>query len=345
LRLRIEEAASLKRLNSFGVEARARRLLVLSQEETLDEALAALAGEQRMLVLGGGSNLLLARDFEGTVLRVALRGRKILEERGDEVLVEAGAGESWHDFVGWTLTRGLSGLENLSLIPGTVGASPIQNIGAYGVEMCEQFDSLTAIDLQSGRRRRFETADCRFGYRDSIFKHPEGARCLILSVRFRLSRQFQPRLDYGELRAELGAQGTSAGPLDARRVAEAVIAIRRRKLPDPEQLGNAGSFFRNPIVDAGRAQALALQHPGLPCYQADMANSGQVKLSAGWMIEQCGWKGYRDGDAAVHERHALVLVNHGSASGAQLLALAERIRESVAQRFGLLLEPEPTIVR
>jgi len=339
--LRIDEPATLRALNSFGVDARARRLITLSAPADTDAALAAIAGESRVLVLGGGSNLLLAGDFDGAVLHIALRGRRIVSRDDATALVEAAAGEPWHEFVCWTLEQGLSGLENLSLIPGTVGASPIQNIGAYGVEMRESFESLEAVDRATGERRRFAPADCRFGYRDSIFKHPEGARWLILSVRFRLSARFTPRLDYGELRDELGALLPPESEPDARDVARAVIAIRRRKLPDPARLGNAGSFFRNPVVDAAKAAALAASHPDLPRYPA----SPGVKLSAGWLIDRCGWKGHRDGDAGVHAQHALVLVNHGSATGAQLLALAERIRESVAQRFGVELEPEPTIVR
>src|SRR5690606_1554115 len=290
--------------------------------------------------------------------------RRIVADDGDAAIVEAAAGENWHDFVCWTLDQGLGGLENLSLIPGTVGASPIQNVGAYGVEMRERFDSLEAADRRSGERRRLFAEDCRFGYRDSIFKHPEGAHWLVLSVRFRLSRRFEPRLDYGELRAELAAAAAAGGApraapgddanspakLDARAVAAAVVAIRRRKLPDPAVLGNAGSFFRNPVVEAARADALARSHPDMPRYPADdpdpqAGHAPRVKLSAGWLIDRCGWKGFREGDAGVHDRHALVLVNHGAASGAQLLALAERIRESVRERFGVELEPEPTIVR
>jgi UDP-N-acetylmuramate dehydrogenase len=357
--LRIDEPASLKALNSFGIPARAARLVTLDDPADLDPALALLAQAPRALVLGGGSNLLLAGDFEGTVLRIALHGRRIVADEADGAVVEAAAGENWHDFVCWTLDQGLSGLENLSLIPGTVGASPIQNIGAYGVEMRERFDSLEAVDRRSGERRRLFAQDCRFCYRDSVFKHPEGAHWLILSVRFRLSRRFEPRLDYGELRNELAAPPTP----DAHAVATAVIAIRRRKLPDPAVLGNAGSFFRNPVVDAAQADALARRHPDIPRYPADDDRSPgadapvgadasasaqrrpRVKLSAGWLIDRCGWKGFREGDAGVHDRHALVLVNHGTATGAQLLALAERIRDSVRERFGVELEPEPTIVR
>ncbi len=372
--LQIAHRASLKTLNSFGVESSARRLITLAQADDLDAALAQIDDDPRVLVIGGGTNILLIGDFDGTVLRVALRGRRIVERHAGDAIVEAAAGENWHEFVGWTLDQGLSGLENLALIPGTVGASPIQNIGAYGVEMRERFDSLDALERHTGRVHRLGPSDCRFGYRDSIFKHPAGARFLITAVRFRLSTGFEPRLGYGELRAELraaeilesasctpgagelrenaacapGASGPHDGArraLDARDVAQAVIAIRRRKLPDPALLGNAGSFFRNPLVDAAHADALAAQHPDMPRYPADGSDAGRIKLSAGWLIERCGWKGYRAGDAAVHERHSLVLVNYGSATGVQLLELAERIRDSVAQRFSVMLEPEPTIVR
>ena len=342
--LKIEEGASLRALNSFGVQARAARLATLASLSDLDAALDLLGTAQRSLVLGGGSNLLLAGDFDGTVLRVALPGRRLVEST-EPAVVEAAAGENWHDFVCWTLEQGLSGLENLSLIPGTVGASPIQNIGAYGVEMRERFESLEAVDRHTGRRHRLTANDCRFGYRDSLFKHPDGARWLILSVRFRLSRCFVPRLDYGELGSEVAARLAAAGRAgaapEARDVADTVIAIRRRKLPDPARLGNAGSFFRNPVVDLATAEALARHWPALPRHPAD----GAVKLSAAWLIDQCGWKGYRDGDAGVHAQHALVLVNHGRASGQQLLALAARIQASVLERFGVALEPEPTIVR
>ncbi|MCM5569689.1 UDP-N-acetylmuramate dehydrogenase [Burkholderiaceae bacterium FT117] len=371
--LRIDEPASLRPFNSFGVDARASRLVTLEDPTDVAAALALLAEAPRALVLGGGSNLLLAGDFDGTVLRVALRGRRVVSAGENDAIVEAAAGENWHDFVCWTLDQGLHGLENLSLIPGTVGASPIQNIGAYGVEMRERFDSLEAVDRHTGERRRLGPADCRFGYRDSVFKHPDGERWLILSVRFRLSRSFEPVLDYGELRAELSARAAAprsdgsghrdtdrrnapatadgSPPPDAREVAAAVVAIRRRKLPDPAVLGNAGSFFRNPVVDAAQADALAAAHSDMPRHPAGPeAGPGadgrpRVKLSAGWLIERCGWKGHREGDAGVHERHALVLVNHGNATGAQLLALAERIRASVRERFGVALEPEPTIVR
>ncbi len=336
----VRRAVSLKTLNSFGIDARAARLIELRESADLPTALALLREHPPALVLGGGSNLLFSRDPPGTVLRVMLGGCRLLCERAGEALVEAAAGENWHAFVDWTLGQGLNGLENLSLIPGSVGAAPVQNVGAYGVEVCERFDSLDAVSLHDGATRRFDAADCGFSYRDSVFRRSAGAQWLITAVRFRLSRTPQLRLDYGELRDELRARGV-ASP-GAHEVAEAVCAIRRRKLPDPAGIGNAGSFFKNPIVERARAERLAEAHPGLPLYPG--GSPATAKLSAAWMIERCGWKGYRDGDAGVHERHALVLVNHGHANGAQILALAARIRESVRRRFGIELEPEPVVV-
>lgn len=334
--------AALRALNSFGVEARAARLFEIDDAADLARLVDVLRDEPPPLVLGGGSNVLFARDPPMPVVRIATRGRRILSGGArDTVLVEAAAGEGWNDFVGWTLARGLAGLENLTLIPGTVGASPIQNIGAYGVEMREHFDSLDAVSLRDGTRRRFDPAECRFGYRDSVFRHAEGAGWAIVAVRFRLMREAPLRLDYGEIRDELRAHGVARpAALD---VSRAVAAIRRRKLPDPAVLGNAGSFFRNPIVDASMAEALAARHPEMPRHPVP-SSSTRVKIPAGWLIEQCGWKGFREGDAGVHDRHALVLVNHGTASGAQIAALAGRIAASVRDRFGIALVPEPTIV-
>ena len=336
--LSVSENASLQRLNSFGVQARARRLVAVEDAADLDAALAVLAGESQRLILGGGSNLLFTGDFDGTVLHVRTRGRRVLADTNGSAIVEAEAGESWDGFVRWTLACGLGGLENLSLIPGTVGASPIQNIGAYGVEMRESFHGLSAVRIGDGERREFGAPDCAFGYRDSVFKHDRGAGWLITRVRFRLSRGASPRLDHGELREELARRGVH-GP-SAIEVADAVCALRHRKLPDPATLGNAGSFFKNPVVAPSIAQTLAQRHPGLPAWPAGPL----VKLSAAWMIDRCGWKGHRDGDAGVHARHALVLVNHGAATGAQILALAQRIRESVQASFGVSLETEPVIV-
>lgn len=334
----ILENASLAKLNTFGIEVRARRLVMLEEPSRLSADLRTLAHDARLLVLGGGSNVLFTRDFDGTILHLRTRGMRVVTEDPAGVIVEAEGGETWESFVRWTLALGLSGLENLSLIPGTVGASPIQNIGAYGVEMRESFEGLTAIALDGGTVRDFHPDECAFGYRDSIFKAAETGRWLIARVRFRLRRDAMLRLDYGEIREVLREAGCSVpGPAE---VAEAVRTIRRRKLPDPSVTGNAGSFFRNPVVDAALAATLRSRHPELPCWPTE----GRFKLSAAWMIERCGWKGAREGDAGVHDRHALVLVNHGHASGAQVLALAHRIVASVRDAFGIVLEPEPSIL-
>lgn len=329
---------SLKAFNTFAVAVRAAHYAEAHSEAEVREALA-LARDRGwpLLPIGGGSNLLLTRDQDALVLRMALRGRRILADDGEAVVVEAEAGEPWHPFVLWTLEQGLCGLENLSLIPGTVGAAPMQNIGAYGVEIKDRFAGLTALDRQSGELREFDLEDCQFAYRDSLFKRQSG-RWLILRVRFRLQRTPALRLDYGPLRQYLAAQGCAAPtPLD---VSRAVCAIRSEKLPDPAVLDNAGSFFKNPLVPAEQAQCLRERHPGLVAYPAE---AGQVKLAAGWLIDQAGWKGFRDGDAGVHDRQALVLVNHGQASGAELLALARRIQADIAARFGVALEIEPNV--
>jgi UDP-N-acetylmuramate dehydrogenase len=329
---------SLQSLNTFGIAARAARYLRVERVEQLAAACAdpALARLPRLL-LGGGSNLLLTRDFDGLVLHMALAGRAIVGAHAGCTLVRAAAGENWHGFVQWTLEQGLGGLENLSLIPGTVGAAPIQNIGAYGAETRDVFHSLTVFDMDSGEVRTMDAAACRFGYRDSIFKHELRERAVILDVSFALPRQWQARLGYTELAAELHGLASPA----PQQVADAVIAIRRRKLPDPAQVGNAGSFFKNPIVDAAKREALAAAFPGLVSYaQAD----GSYKLAAGWLIDQCGWKGKSMGPAGVYEKQALVLVNRGGASGQDVLRLAQAIRDDVAGRFGVSLEAEPVLV-
>lgn len=337
--------APLAALNTFGIAATARELWRLERVDEVAPLLATLraAGElddpaRWPLVLGGGSNLLIAGDLAQPVLQVAIGGRQLGDDDGETVVVQAGAGESWDGLVRWTLAQRAWGLENLALIPGTVGASPIQNIGAYGVELRDRFDSLDAVDLRTGTMRRFDAPECAFGYRDSVFKQAGGSRWMVVTVRLRLQRRPSLSLDYGEIRDELARAGV-AEP-SPRAVADAVTAIRRRKLPDPAVLGNAGSFFKNPVVSPDQADALRLREPGLPAWPV----GDRVKLSAAWMIDRCGWKGFRDGDAGVHAAHALVLVNHGAATGAQLLALARRIQDSVHERFGVRLEAEPVVV-
>ncbi len=331
--------ADLAPLNTFRLPARAAQLAHVDGVDAA-RALIATAGwhARPRLVLGGGSNIVFTGDFPGTVLKVGIGGRRLLGEEDDARIVEAGAGEPWHDFVRWTLAQGWPGLENLSLIPGTVGAAPIQNIGAYGLEMAERFESLDALDLDSGELRVFDRAACRFAYRDSVFKHAPG-RWLVLRVRFRLPRRWRPLTAYADVAGELAARGACSP--DALAVSDAVIAIRRRKLPDPAAIGNAGSFFKNPVVDAATYARLAAHHPALPHYpQPD----GSEKLAAGWLIEQAGWKGRDLGAVGCFERQALVLVNRGGACGAEVVRLAHAIQDDVERRFGVRLEPEPVFV-
>jgi UDP-N-acetylmuramate dehydrogenase len=337
--LPIENDISLQHFNTFGIAARARQYLRVEDPAQL----AALAADPLLaalprLVLGGGSNLLITRDeVELLVLHMLLAGREIVGETPDAILVRAQAGENWHGFVQWTIAQGLGGLENLSLIPGTVGASPIQNIGAYGAEVKDLFHSLTAFDFASGATRTMDAAACRFGYRDSVFKHEEGRQLAVLDVTFALPRDWTPNLRYAELAQALDgiAQPTP------RQVSEAVIAIRRRKLPDPLEIGNAGSFFKNPVVAREQCARLLDAWPNLVHHpQPD----GTDKLAAGWLIDQCGWKGRSLGRAGVYPKQALVLVNNGGASGQEVLALARAIQADVQARFGVLLEPEPVMV-
>ncbi len=330
---------SLRAHNTFGFDVRARVAARIGSPEQF----ASLARDPRVagldaLVLGGGSNVVFTRDFDGLVLLDEIRGRALAREDDDAWYVEAGGGENWHAFVEWTLAEGMPGLENLALIPGTVGAAPIQNIGAYGIEMKERFASLRAVELATGEIVEFDAARCAFGYRDSFFKREGRGRFAIVSVTFRLPKVWAPRLGYADVARELAARGIDASRASARDVFDAVVAIRRAKLPDPLELGNAGSFFKNPVIDAHAYAALRAREPDVASYpQPD----GRMKLAAGWLIDRCGWKGRALGAAAVHDRQALVLVNRGGASGADVLALARAIQRDVLERFGVELEMEP----
>jgi len=329
----------LSSCNTLALPGRAARYLRITEAAQLAEP--ALAG-QRRFVLGGGSNLVLTGDFDGLLLHMAIPGRRLLGEDAGAWHVEAGAGENWHDFVQWTLAQGWPGLENLSLIPGTVGAAPIQNIGAYGSEVSECLHSLTAWDFQRRAFVDFDRDGCAFGYRDSRFKqegwHLDG-RLAISRVVFRLPKMWAANRRYADLDQELAARGLSEPtPTD---VAAAVIAIRRRKLPDPAVTPNAGSFFKNPAVAADAAARLAAAHPALPRYpQPD----GRVKLAAAWLIEQAGWKGRAIGPAGMYENQALVLVNRGGAEGADVRRLMAAVQADVRARFGVELEPEPVFL-
>lgn len=337
---RVTRDASLRARNSFGVEARAPWLVELADARALPQVLALpqLRGTAP-LVLGGGSNLLFAGSAPGPVLALDTHAITLVDEHDGVARVRVDAGVGWHALVRWSVAKGLMGLENLALIPGTAGASPIQNIGAYGTELSEFVAWVEAFDHHAGELVRLDAAACRFGYRDSVFKQ-QPDRYIVTAVEFRLPRQRALRLDYAGLGEELAAMGVQQP--GAREVATAVERIRRRKLPDPALLGNAGSFFKNPIVDAARAMDLAGEQAGLPVFPGP--DQDTRKLSAAWLIDACGWKGVREGDAGVSPAHALVLVNHGQASGAELLGLARRIAASVAQRYDVRLEPEPRLV-
>src|SRR5476651_1970389 len=336
--LQVHPGVSLKPFNSFGVDVQAHLFAEAHSDADVREALAyAATNAVPLLVIGGGSNLLLTADIQALVLRMATRGIRVLSDDGSQVVIEAEAGEPWHPFVQHTLAKGLSGLENLSLIPGTVGAAPMQNIGAYGVEIKDVFAGLTALDRQTGELRDFTLAECNFAYRDSLFKQQPG-RWLILRVRFTLNRTAHLHLEYGPVRQRLTEQGIDQPtPTD---VSQAICSIRSEKLPDPAVLGNAGSFFKNPLVSAALLQKIKRKHPGVVCYpQPD----GQVKLAAGWLIEQAGWKGFREGDAGVHSLQSLVLVHYGDATGVQLLNLARLVHGDIAERFAVDLEMVPIL--
>nr|WP_246013272.1 UDP-N-acetylmuramate dehydrogenase [Pigmentiphaga humi] len=326
----------LSRFNTFALASTAPacvQIMHAGQVPQLAELAPRYGG---LLVLGGGSNLVLPERVRGLVARMALRGIRLQSEDADARVVEAQAGESWHGLVAYCVERGWGGLENLALIPGTVGAAPVQNIGAYGVELRDRFAGLTAYDLEQRRWMEFDGAQCAFAYRDSVFKQAPG-RWVITSVRLRLPKAWRPVLDYPDLRRH----PRLAGEPGAREVYEAVCGIRREKLPDPAVLGNAGSFFKNPLVSAQVYRNLAERFPGLVGYAQE---DGGYKLAAGWLIDQCGWKGRRMGPVGVHERQALVLVNYGGATAAEVMALADAVRHDVRQRYGVALEAEPVVV-
>lgn len=333
----IEEHVNLKPHNTFGIGAHTRYFARVDDPAELPGLLAdERVRNVPLLVIGGGSNLLFTRDFPGLVLLMQNRGIELLDEQGGQVRVRTAAGENWHGLVLHALEQGWYGLENLSLIPGTVGAAPIQNIGAYGVELESCFDSLEAYEIASGKVLTLDRAACAFGYRDSLFKRAGRDRYIILSVTLRLSREAKVHADYADLKAELAARGiTAPTPRD---VSDAVIAIRSRKLPDPAVLGNAGSFFKNPVIDEEKFEALQVFYPGMVSYPQ---GKGLRKLAAGWLIDQAGWKGKSLGQAAVHDKQALVLVNKGGATGADIAALARAIQADVRMRYAVELEPEP----
>jgi UDP-N-acetylmuramate dehydrogenase len=338
--MHIESGVSLKPYNTFGLPAVAGTLVRVASDADVRQVIDhPTLGRAPKFVLGGGSNMVLTRDMPQVVLKVETRGLRLAQELPDAWIVEAGGGEDWHDCVAQTLAHGWPGLENMALIPGTVGAAPVQNIGAYGVELQDRFDSLDAVDLVTGRSVTLRADLCAFGYRDSVFKHSLAGRCVILRVRFRLPKPWQPVLNYLDIEKKIAETGVHAP--SAQQVFDWVCAIRRAKLPDPQVIGNAGSFFKNPVVTPEQCRDIIGRDPEVVHYPLP---DGRMKLAAGWLIDACGWRGKSLGQAGVYEKQALVLVNRGSATGSEVMLLAQAIQESVYGRFGIRLETEPVVI-
>lgn len=327
---------SLRDRNSFGVEQRAAHLVEFETPDDLREIFAR-GIPPRWMVLSGGNNVLFTEDYDGLLLTPVARQITILEERGETIRVRAEAGVEWDDLVEWAVERGLWGVENLSLIPGKAGAAPVQNIGAYGCEAADTIRRVEMFCVETATMLTLDAAHCGFGYRESVFKHALKGRVVITAVELELSRLPRPRLGYGDVEREVEARGGAT----LRNIREAVCAIRRSKLPDPAVLGNAGSFFKNPVVEAPVAGALLAEYPDMPHYPAP---EGRVKLAAGWLIDRAGLKGHREGNVGVHERQALVLVNYGGATGGEVIAFAHRVRQRVRERFGIEIDTEVNIL-
>ena len=330
---------SLLAHNTFAIDARCRRFVEYASADELRAVLPSLRGE-RVLHIGGGSNLLFTGAFDGVILHSAVRGRRVAAEDDRSVLLEVGAGECFDEIVEYCVQNGLYGLENLSLIPGEVGAAAVQNIGAYGAEAAQFIERVEAIDLETGEARSFSNADCRYAYRQSVFKGELRGRCAIVSVSLRLQKNFTPNLSYIALAREVEARGLAADALTAADVRRLVIELRRRKLPEVGRVGSAGSFFVNPVVSAELFAHIQASYPDAPHYLVD----GGVKVPAGWLIDRCGWKGRRVGNAGVWPEQALVLVNYGGATGADIVSLSQAIRDDVRQKFGITLQPEVNFV-
>lgn len=334
----ISENISLKPFNTFGIDVSARYFAAFASIEELHAILQEYKNVP-LLVLGGGSNLLLTQDFDGLVLKNEIKGMTIVSEDADEVVIRCGAGEVWHEFVLFSIAQGYSGIENLSLIPGSVGASPMQNIGAYGVEIKDVFEKLEAYEIATGEIHTYTNAECAFGYRESIFKRAVKGKYIITEVYFRLRKDAKLNTSYGAIESELQAQGIENPTI--KDVSNAVIAIRSSKLPNPKEIGNAGSFFKNPVVDEAIYQKIQQEYPAAPAYPAE---PGKVKMPAGWLIETAGWKGKTLANYGVHTKQALVLVNYGGATGSQIYDLSSQILDDIYQKFGIQLEREVNIL-
>lgn len=337
--MKIQENISLKPYTTFGIDQKAEFFCIASSLDELKEALTlSKQNEWAVFILGGGSNILLTSDIKGLVIKLEIKGITLVQEEEDQLLVNVGAGELWHNFVQFSIAQEWAGLENLSLIPGTVGASPMQNIGAYGVEIKDVFDSLQAMHRETLEMHSFDADACQFGYRESVFKQTLKDQYVITSVRFRLNKTPNYHLEYGAIREVLAANGINQ--LSIRAISDAVIQIRQSKLPDPKEIGNAGSFFKNPTISTTQFETLKSDFPSIPGYPSTEG----VKVAAGWLIEQAGWKGKRVGDVGVHAKQALVLVNYGGGTGKEIKALSQQIQADVAEKFGIDLQAEVNFI-
>ena len=337
--MQIQNNFSLKKYNTFGIEAKAKQFVAVHSIEELKQILATHKTEAKF-ILGGGSNMLLTQDINALVIHVDLKGKKIIKEDDDYVWVESQAGEVWHEFVLWSIDQNLGGLENMSLIPGNVGTTPVQNIGAYGTEIKDTFVSCTAVNIDSQELRTFTKEECKFGYRESIFKQEAKDQYVITSVVFKLTkRNHKINTAYGDITKELEKNNIVTPTL--KEVSNAVIAIRQSKLPDPKELGNSGSFFKNPIIPKELYEKAHAQFPEMPHY---VVSETEVKVPAGWLIEQAGFKGKRFGDAGIHKNQALVLVNYGNATGQEILAVSKDIQATVLNKFGIAIEAEVNVI-
>ncbi len=336
--MEVHHNQSLKNYNTFGIDVKARTFVSVDSVESLKKILSKTYASE-LFILGGGSNILLTRDVEATVVHVNLKGKKVIAEDEDHVWVEAMAGENWHEFVRWCIQQGFGGVENLSLIPGNVGTAPMQNIGAYGVELKHVFEECKALNIQTLQSKVFSKKACKFGYRESVFKKDLKGQFIIVSVVFKLTKKNHVlHLRYGSIKEELSEMGIDNPGIEE--VSQAVIKIRQSKLPDPNKIGNSGSFFKNPIVSRSAFEKLQQKFPDIPAYKI---SDKRVKIPAGWLIDHAGFKGYREGDAGVHKNQALVLVNYGNASGTEILSLARKIQEKIKEDYHIQLEPEVNI--
>ena len=340
--MQMQENISLKPFNTFGIDAKAKYFAAFSSLDELQEAINYQSSTiNHQLILGGGSNILFTKNFEELVLKNEIKGIELVKEDAAYFYIKAAAGEQWHSFVMHCIENNYAGIENLSLIPGCVGAAPMQNIGAYGVEIKDVFEELEAFHVRDKKMAKFSLNDCAFGYRESVFKRKYKGEFVILNVTFRLRKQPLFNTSYGAIEEEL--QKMNVTELSIRAISQAIINIRSSKLPDPKLIGNAGSFFKNPTIPLEQLQELQQTYPTIPHYPAGNISQNR-KIAAGWLIEQCGWKGFREGDAGCHAKQALVLVNYGNATGAEVLSLSQKIIASVKNKFGIELEREVNII-